>query len=48
MEEVRGPNLNLNTNGPEAQQITKNQDKVARTKWGIHSCPFLRITENQE
>ena len=22
--------------------------KVARTKWGVYSCPSLRIVENQE
>ena len=26
----------------------KTKKKVAQTKWGVYSCPFLRIVENQE
>ena len=44
---VRGPNLNHNANGPEAQQKLKIR-KIARTKWGVYSCPSLCIAENQE
>ena len=44
---VRGPNSNHDANGPEAQQKLKKR-KVSQTKWGVYSCPSLRIAENQE
>ena len=44
MKEVRGPNSNLDTNGPKVQQKLKSSPD----KMGVYNCPFLRIAENQE
>ena len=45
-KKVRGPNSNIDINGPEIQQTLKR--KVAQTKWGVYSCPSLRVAKNQE
>ena len=44
-----GSRPKLEPSHEQAQGPTKIKTKqIARTKWGVYSCPSLRIVENQE